>query len=359
MSGSTTPGRTTLAHVARHAGVSTSTASLAFSGAGPVAESTRQRVLDAAAALGYAGPDPTARSLRQGRSGVVGAVVGERLLYAFRDPVAIAMLDGLTEVLGPAGSALLLLSGNSEQRGPSLSQVAGLPLDAVVFATCGGDDDPILEQLRRRAVPLIGIEGPHSPDVSLVDIDNRGSSARLARHLLELGHQRVGVVALPLLLDGRGGWVDDDRRRLAAYADCRLRLAGVEDAVGHRVPAVEAPSNRIEEGRRAGRLLLEAPPAERPTAVVAQSDLLAVGVVQAAGDLGLRVPDDVSVAGYDGIETPWLGNAELTTVVQPSAEKGRAAGRMVLDLLAGRRPVDVLLPVRLQVGTTTGPVPLT
>src|SRR5690606_15621767 len=82
--------RVTLAHVAARAGVSRSTASLAFSGAGPVAEATRQRVLAAAAALGYAGPDPLARSLRQGRSGVVGVAIGDRLLDAFRDPVAVA-----------------------------------------------------------------------------------------------------------------------------------------------------------------------------------------------------------------------------------------------------------------------------
>jgi DNA-binding LacI/PurR family transcriptional regulator len=341
--------------VAARAGVSTSTASLAYSGAGPVAEATRERVLAAATELGYAGPDPRGRSLRQGRSGVVGAVVGERMLYAFRDPVAIAQLDGLAEVLDPAGSALLLLSGNSDRRGPSADQVAALPLDAVVFATCGSEDDPAVDHLRRRGVPIIGVEGPHAPDVCLVDIDNRGASAELARHLLALGHRRIGVVALPLRLDGRRGWVDDARRGEITYADCRRRLAGVEDAVGHRVPVVEAATNVIEEGRHVARALLE--PADRPTAVVAQSDLLAVGVVQAAHDLGLRVPDDVSVAGFDGVETPWLDPLELTTVVQPSAEKGRVAGRMVLDVLAGRRPDDVLLPVRLRVGTTTAPPP--
>lgn len=355
-------GRPTLREVADRAGVSTSTASLSFSGSGPVAVRTRDRVLAAAAALGYDGPDPRARSLRQGRSGVVGAVVGERLLYAFRDPVAAAMLDGLAEVLGPAGSSLLLLPGGTDP-GPAgggpdrslWSRVAMLPLDAVVFATCGGQDDPVLDRLRRRGVPVIGVEGPHAVDVPLVDIDNTGASADLARHLVELGHRDIAVVTLPLRLDGRRGAVDDARRAVVAFADCRDRLLGVESVLGRRVTAVEASSNTVEEGRIAARCLLARP--GRPTAVVAQSDLLAVGVVQAAHEVGLGVPEDLSVVGFDGVDTPWIEPLRLTTVEQPMVEKGRTAGRMVLEVLAGRRPDDVLLPVRLRVGTTTAPPP--
>jgi DNA-binding LacI/PurR family transcriptional regulator len=123
----------------------------------------------------------------------------------------------------------------------------------------------------------------------------------------------------------------------------------------HPVDAVEAPGNSVEEGRTAGRVLLAGP--DRPTAVVAQSDLLAVGVVRAAHEAGLRVPEDLSVVGFDGIDTPWLDPLRLTTVEQPAVDKGRVAGRMVLAVLAGRRPDDVLLPVRLRIGTTTAPPP--
>ena len=101
--------RPTLAAVARLAGVSASTASLAFSGGGPVSVETKRRVLDAAEQLGYAGPDPRARSLRRGRSGIVGTVIEDSLSGAFRDPVNIAMLDGLSDVVGAAGASLLLL----------------------------------------------------------------------------------------------------------------------------------------------------------------------------------------------------------------------------------------------------------
>ena len=93
--------------------------------------------------------------------------------------------------------------------------------------------------------------------------------------------------------------------------------------------------------------------------MIAQSDVLAAGVLRAAAELGLRVPEDVSVAGFDGADLPWLGETRLTTVVQPSDEKGRAAAQAAMDLVHGRPADPVMLPVALRIGTTTGPVPPT
>jgi DNA-binding LacI/PurR family transcriptional regulator len=348
-------GRPTLAAVAAHAGVSPSTASLAFAGSPRVTAPTRERVLAAAADLGYAGPDPLAASLRRGRSGVIGAFVGERLLYAFRDPVAVQLLDGITEVLGSHGVGLLLLAGDTGR--PATEQIARIPLDAAIFATCGLEDDPALDQLRARGVPVVGVEGPVLDGVVLVDIDDRGGTQELARHLHGLGHRRVATVAMPLRLDGTRGPLDAARRSRAHYRDVRHRLEGVEDVFGP-VPAFETASNAVDEGVRAGHALLDGPADRRPTAVIAQSDVLAAGVLQAAAELGLRVPADVSVAGFDGADLPWLGATVLTTVVQPTDEKGRAAARAAMALVEGERPSDVLLPVTLRVGTTTGPPPL-
>jgi DNA-binding LacI/PurR family transcriptional regulator len=347
-------GRPTLAVVAAHAGVSPSTASLAFAGSPRVAAPTRERVLAAAADLGYAGPDPLAASLRRGRSGVIGAFVGERLLYAFRDPVAVQLLDGITEVLGSHGVGLLLLAGDTGR--PATEQIARIPLDAAIFATCGLEDDPALDQLRARGVPVVGVEGPVLDGVVLIDIDDRGGTRELARHLHGLGHRRVATVTMPLRLDGTRGPLDAARRSRAHYRDVRHRLEGVEDVFGP-VPAFETASNAVDEGVRAGRALLDGPVHRRPTAVIAQSDVLAAGVLQAAAELGLRVPADVSVAGFDGADLPWLGPTVLTTVVQPTDEKGRTAARAAMALVEGERPSDVLLPVTLRVGTTTGPPP--
>jgi DNA-binding LacI/PurR family transcriptional regulator len=348
-------GRPTLAAVASRAGVSPSTASLAFAGSPRVAPSTRERILTAAAELGYAGPNPIAASLRRGRSGVIGAFVGERLMYAFRDPVAVQLLDGIAEVLGEHGVGLLLLAGDAGR--PVPEQIARMPLDAAIFATCGLEDDPALDLLRARGVPLVGVEGPVSDGVVLIDIDDRGGIAELCRHLHDLGHRRVASVAMPLRLDGTRGPVDATRRGRVHYRDVRNRITGVEDVFG-TVPVLETASNAVAEGEWAGRTLLDVPADRRPTAVVAQSDVLAAGVVQAATALGLLVPDDVSVTGFDGADLPWLPGT-LTTVVQPSDAKGRAAAEAAMALVEGGRPDDVLLPVTLRVGTTSGPPPAT
>jgi DNA-binding LacI/PurR family transcriptional regulator len=345
--------RPTLAAVAARAGVSPSTASLAFAGSPKVVPATRDRVLAAAAELGYAGPDPLAASLRRGRSGVVGAFIGERLLYAFRDPVALQLLDGISEVLGSHDVGLLLLAG--EVGRPSTTQIARIPLDAAIFATCGLEDDPALDQLLARGVPVVAVEGPDVDGVVLIDIDDRNGTRDLARHLYVLGHRRVEIVAMPLRLDGTRGPVTPERRGRAHYRDVRHRIEGVEDVFGP-VPVYETPSNAVDEGAAAARLLLDVVPDRRPTALIAQSDVLAAGVLQAAAELGLQVPGELSVVGFDGADLPWLAPTRLTTIVQPSDEKGRAAARAAMDLVAGQAPEGLLLPVTLRIGTTSGPV---
>lgn len=353
MSGS----RVTLVDVARRAGVSPSTASLAFSGSGPIAAATRTRVLAAAAGLGYAGPDPLARSLRKRRAGVVGVVIGERLGNAFRDPMTVALLDGVAEELAALGVGLLLLPPEVDRgagREPDRDRLADAALDVLVFATCGADDDPLIDQALARDIPILGIEGPHRPGIPVVDLDQAGGSRAAARHLADLGHRRITVVTLPLRADGRRGPADAARQAQAAFAVPRRRLAGVRTVLGDGTPVVEAASNVVEEAEQLGAALLAGP--ERPTAVIAHSDLLAIGVVRAAERAGLRVPGDLSVVGFDGVDAAgWLPDGLLTTVEQPVLEKGRVAGRMVADLLSGRRPDSVTLPVRLRVGTTTAP----
>ena len=235
--------RPTLAAVAARAGVSPSTASLAFAGSPRVAAPTRDRVLAAAADLGYAGPDPLAASLRRGRSGVIGAFVGERLLYAFRDPVAVQLLDGIAEVLGPHGVGLLLLAGDTGR--PSAQQIARIPLDAAIFATCGLEDDPALDQLRARGVPVVGVEGPVVDGVTLIDIDDRRGTRELARHLHELGHRRVAMVAMPLRLDGTRGPLD-------AAAPGAGALPGRAAPAGGRGGRVRADAG-VRDGQQRGR----------------------------------------------------------------------------------------------------------
>ena len=146
--------RPTLPRVAARAGVSASTASLAFSGTGPVSEATRARVLAAAAELDYAGPDPVARSLRRGRSGVVAVVTEDRLEDAFRDPMNLAVLDGIGEAFGDERLGLLVLPLVGADR----QELLDAAMDAVVLLGCGTDLTSTVDALRRRRLPIVGIE---------------------------------------------------------------------------------------------------------------------------------------------------------------------------------------------------------
>jgi DNA-binding LacI/PurR family transcriptional regulator len=348
--------RPTLRAVAQAAGVSTSTASLAFSGNGPVAPGTVARVRAAAVRLGYAGPDPLASSLRHGRSGIVGVLVEGRLLHAFRDPFAVSVLDGLSQVLDeiPAGMLLIAQPAGAPER--AITQLSATALDAVVFSLCGPDSNPAVDHLAARGIPMLGDGSPADPRIAHLVLDNRGATALLARHLADLGHDRVAHLMMPPRHDSPTGPATPDDVAAAGFADTRERALGFldvfADAGAGRLAQTSIPD--VEQGAIAARLLLDHPAAQRPTAVVAQSDLLAMGVIRAAEDLGLRVPEDLSVTGFDGVELPWFAGT-LTTVDQHGLAKGRTMGEMLRQLLAGERPADAVQPTDLRLGTTTAP----
>ncbi len=342
------PRRATIADVARTAGVATSTASVVFSGKAKVAPATREKVLAAAAELGYAGPDPRAASLRRGRSGIVAVVLEGHLRTAFLDPVSTALMDGLTDGLAELSAGILLMR---DEPGDDGSSLANAPVDAVVLIGCSSRTRASLDIVRGRGLPVVVIEGDAGDGIPRVTLDNAAASADVARHLRDLGHRDVALVTLPLDLDRERSAVTPERLAAATVDVTIDRLAGLRE-IFPDAPAVSASGSFIDEGLIVGRMIL-ADTATRPTAVIAQSDLLAVGVIRAAEELGLRVPEDLSVAGFDGVDVDGLGDLVLTTSVQPAVEKGRAAGEQVARMLRGEPAVTLHLTCRFRRGTTT------
>ncbi|MEF2976410.1 LacI family DNA-binding transcriptional regulator [Subtercola sp. YIM 133946] len=345
-----TTSRATLADVAKLAGVSGSTASLAFSG-GSISPATRERVMAAARELNYSGPDPRARSLRQGRSGIVGVIIEDRVLNSFRDPMTLAALDGISQELGE-GSGLLLLTAT----GDGESTIQSAVFDAAIFMGCSPHLARSIEIMRQRSVPMVAIEGQAFEGVLAVSIDNREASASLARLVRDLGHRRVATVTLPLTSVRERGPVTPELVGAATTAVSLDRLEGARE-VYPELGGIVAAGSSSDEGFAAGLALLSGAADARPTAIIAQSDLLAVGVIRAAESLGLGVPADVTVVGFDGARIEGLTDHDLTTIRQPATEKGRAAGRAVTDLLAGTPAFDVSFTSVLHVGSTSGPVP--
>lgn len=349
-------GRVTLQTVADKVGVSRMTVSNAFSRPDQLSAHLRARILAAAKELGYAGPDPSARALARGTTGAVGVLMTDSLSYAFTDEVATGFLGAITEQLGPTGRALTLLTSR-----PSGDEVPArdVPMDGAVVYSCDGFS-PAVEWLVRRDLPLVFVDQEPPEDRPTVNVDDRGGARAGAQHLLDLGHRRIGILTGELA--GPHGEVEAarasshyvSRRRLAGWTET-LRAAGVEPVV------VREPLTPEDAAYEGARILLER--ADRPTGMLCFSDVMAHWAVRAAEDLGLSVPGDVSVVGFDDNPLARRMRPELTTVRQPIAEKGRvAAATLTAAIEATQRggPVDpqhVVLPTELVVRESTGPAP--
>lgn len=216
--------RATLADVARAASVSTSTASVVFSGRTKVSDATRERVLAAAADLGYSGPDPRAASLRRGRSGIVAVVLEGQLRAAFLDPVTIPMMDGLTDGLASLGAGVLLL--RDEPGEGDVSALTTAPVDAVVLIGCSGRARESLEIVRSRGLPVVVIEGDAGEGIPRITLNNREAAAEIATHVQQLGHTDVAVVTLPPGSDRARGLITSERLAHATVDVTVERLAG-------------------------------------------------------------------------------------------------------------------------------------
>jgi len=189
--------------------------------------------------------------------------------------------------------------------------------------------------------------------VLTISLDDRDATESAARHLWDLGHRDVAIVALPLVDDRQRGALTDERESAATVQVTSDRLRGAR-AVFPKSGGVVSAGSFVDEGMIAGHTLLDDPD-HRPTAIIAQSDLLAAGVIKTAEELGLRVPADLSVVGFDGIALDRIIPHDLTTLTQPAAEQGRAAGRAVLDLLDGGQPGSVRFVSTFHLGGTTAP----
>jgi LacI family transcriptional regulator len=320
-----------IADVAARAGVGIATVSRVLNGHGSVRTSTRERVVEAIEALNYR-PSSLARSLSLQRTMVVAT-----LLPWFTNPSAVQRVRGIVEGLGGSRYDLMVFDIESEDRQRRAFELfdRGDRADGLLVVSTL---PPEAEVQRLRAA-----DHPCFPSIAVDDVAG-GEIA--TRHLIELGHRRVALIGDPPP-EFRFDW---SRDRTHGY-ERALAAAGIEtreDYVreGTRLPHV---------ARAIAAELLSLP--ERPTAVFAASDTQAIGVLDAARALGIEVPAQLSVIGFDDIEVAaYVG---LTTVRQPLLESGRRGAKLLLEMLAGRpiEPLRELLPLELVVRGTTGPAP--
>jgi DNA-binding LacI/PurR family transcriptional regulator len=352
--------RVTLQTIADALGVSRTTVSNAYNRPGQLHPDLREKVLAKARELGYAGPDPAARRLRSGRRDAIGVLFCEALSEAFTDPAAMLFLQSLVQLTEPAGMPLLLLAGpQPESRDDVVSAVREAVVDSFVVYSLPENHPQVKAALERR-LPMVVVDEPRLAGASFVGIDDRGGARQAAEHLIELGHRRFGILSMRVIDDDHpGGRLDRERLAAATYAITRERLGGYREAFEaagvdwDEVPIEEHHGNSSALGARGATALLNIEP--RPTALLAATDRLALGALSAARGLGLDVPNDLSVVGFDDIPDAAFAAPALTTVRQPLQEKGAAAARLVLD--RPETPREVLLPVELVVRESTGPAP--
>lgn len=349
----------TLQTIADALGVSRSTVSNAYSRPDQLSPQLRARILQTADDLGYPGPHPGARSLRRGRVDAIGVLLTANLSVAFTDPYAVAYLRGLAEAAERRRTSLLLIPLPEDEE-EAIRAVRNAVVDAF-FVYCVPDWYRALEVIRSRGVPIVLGEDPAllGPDAGYVGIDERAAARRIATHVADLGHRRVALLA-HWAVDCAGtrpvSGVTPEQLRYYVTGE---RVRGFSEAFAAAgmawddVMLINVADNGRLAGAEAAAYALDRQ--DRATAILATSDMIALGALDALAVRGLRPGVDVAVTGFDDI--PEAATAGLTTIHQPSVERGRIAGELLFDPPADPAERHRVLPTSLVVRATTGPAP--
>lgn len=347
--------RPTLQTVADAVGVSRSTVSNAYGRPDQLSPELRERILAAARELGYAGPNPTARSLRRGRAGSIGVLFTAGLSYAFSDPYAVQFLRGLAESVERHDTGLLLIPMSMTDEDASARAVADAVVDGFCVY-CVPEWHASLTAMRERQLPMVSTElrDDVPADERQVGIAERPAMAAAARHLRELGHREIAVLIADMAPKAVAGPMAVDSPDAIRYYVDRERVHGVAEVFPWAdITLINASGNSRGAGAAAAAHALDR--ADRPTAIVACSDVLALGALDALAARGLRPGADISVTGFDDV--PEAARAGLTSVRQPSVSKGALAGELLLETKRETADRRVLLPTELIVRASTGPAP--
>ena len=332
----------TITEVAQLAGVSIKTVSRVLNAEPHVREEVRQRVFKAAGELNYR-PQVSARSLAGARSYIVG------FLMTVPSPYAAGAQGGALDACRRLGRHLLVESLDLEA--PDLATevdalASTLPVEGVILLAPACDSEVVMDALDRQGVPYVRIAPAKMPERSFsVEVDDEQAAYVMTRLLLELGHRRIGFI--------RG--LEDHSASTRRLQGFRRGLA--ELGLEAREPLVQPGQFIFASGQEAATRLLASP--EPPTAIFASNDLMAFGVMSKARELGYRIPDDLSVSGFDDIPLAGMIWPGLTTMAQPLAEMAFAAAEAVIAG-AARAPLapsssHPLFKCRLVVRGSTAP----
>lgn len=342
--------RVTINDIARASGFSKTTVSFAFNEPDRISKTTREKILDLAERLGYV-PDPIARNLSKRRLGTIGLLLPQVIPEAFENPYLAQVIRGAGAACSQEGYSITLVS---PLRGCLFRAVRSAAVDGFIALGLEPAED-LVRLIRKRNVPLVNIDGGVSVDVPSVGIDDRKAAEEAMRYVLAAGHRTIGILGFKgVTRNGTVTYSGMNVRRLSGYADA-LESVGLS-LHGPGVRHVNCACST--RGGYLGALHLLSLKGS-PTAIVAMSDIMALGAYQAAREKGIRIPEELSVVGFDDIPEAQLVTPRLTTLSQPGYEKGLTAGRMLLELVRhGNEPVTrpaERLPAELAVRESVAP----
>ena len=333
--------RATISDVAKRVGVSPTAVSFAFNNPSQLNAATVELILEAARELGYA-PNPHARALLSRRIGVLGVLVPQSLFAIYANPYFATFLQGIGSLCDDHALGLLTVS---PLEGSLTSAIARAPVDGFIIVGLNEKHDEVAP-LQKRGVPVVIVDG-YAPTTTSVNIDDESGAYAAARHVLNHGHHQLAILSFEPLPALEAHRPSVGANRLLGY-----RRAIAEAGLDWAAQVVEPSISGVEDGERCFLALWEA--GRRPSAVLCMSDAVAIGVVRAALQLGLRVPDDLEVVGFDDIPIANLITPPLSTVHQPIFEKGRTAAELLVARLEGEAPAEaVVLPTELVLRGTT------
>lgn len=338
--------------VAERAGVSKTAVSFAFNQPENLNPATRDRILQVAAELGYR-PSPIARRLTARRTDQIGLVVPQSTHDVFANPFYAELLRGIGDVCDPEGISVVIVPPVHGSIGRAVSQAL---VDGMILVGLA-PNHPELAAIRRAGMPLVALDVDSWDGVDIIGIDDAGGGEAAARHLAELGHTEVATILISAHPDTAVDQLEGISARRLSGIRAGLGIPAGADSNGEvRVRILAAPVS--EEG---GHLAFEELAAgSLPTAVITMSDVVAIGLLAAAREAGVGVPDELSVIGYDDIPAAGWSEPALTTVHQPIRDKGRRAARRLITLLradAPGGPFTETLPTHLVVRGSTAPPP--
>lgn len=328
--------------VAERAGVAVSTVSYVLNDSGPVAADRRVRVLEAIRALGYL-PNESARNLKRRSVATIGLVVPDLVNQYF------AMIAEGVEQAASEKDVLVVFctpeaSGAKESWNSRL--LRSQRLDGLIYLSGAETRMAALVELTRVGPVVLVDEKLPGFDLPCVVSENRRGAREIAAHVTSLGHERLAILSGPDEL-----WTAD--QRLSGYREA-IAAAGLDPDT---VPVLPG-DYQMSSGERLAAEVLDRPPTERPTAVICANDMMAIGVLTYCRRAGLRVPEDVSVVGFDDLPFACLLTPGLTTVRQPARDMGAQATKLLLSMVDGASPEPPPpSPVSLKIRDSAGPPP--